>query len=125
MPDPTVELFDQLGRRGHDPLLEQVHGTVRFDLASNDGIRCWLVEIDDGTVKVSRDQRDADCVVLTTKVRFDRIATGRANAFAMLLRAEIVVHGDVQLLIVLERVLPGPPGARGPRQAVGIGSRRR
>jgi hypothetical protein len=119
VPDPTAELFDRLGRRGCDPLLEQARGTVRFDLASDTEILYWSVILDRGNVRVTRDEGDADCIVHTTKARFDKVATGAANAMAMLLRAEIIVHGDVQLLVVLERLLPGPPGARGPRMAVG------
>ncbi|GIH20891.1 SCP2 sterol-binding domain-containing protein [Rugosimonospora africana] len=120
MPDPTVELFDRLARRGHDPFLEQVRGTVRFDLATDAEILYWSVTIDRGNVRVSRDEGDADCIVHTTKARFDRVATGSANAMAMLLRAEMIVHGDVQLLVMLERLLPGPPGARGPQLALGL-----
>jgi predicted lipid carrier protein YhbT len=124
MPDPTVELFERLGRQGHEPLLDQVSGTVRFDLASNTEIQYWMVGIDRGSVRVSRTESDADCIVHTTKARFDRIATGEANALAMLLRAEIIVHGDVELLVVLERLLPGPPGARDPRPVAGAGGPR-
>ena len=32
MTDATTEFFDDLGRRGHEPLLERVSGTLRFDL---------------------------------------------------------------------------------------------
>jgi predicted lipid carrier protein YhbT len=125
MPDPTEELFNRLGNRGHDPLLEQIRGTVRFDLATDADTLYWLIEIDRGDVRISREQRDADCVINSTKARFDQIAAGRANAVAMMLRTDIVVHGDVQLLIVLERILPGPPGARGPRHSVVTESARR
>jgi hypothetical protein len=33
MTDPTAEFFDELGRRGHEPLLEKATGTLRFDIA--------------------------------------------------------------------------------------------
>ncbi|GAA5197730.1 hypothetical protein GCM10023322_69600 [Rugosimonospora acidiphila] len=119
MPDPTVELFERLGRRAHDPMLEYVRGTVRFDLATDAEILYWLVTIDDGDLRVTREEADADCVVHSTKARFDRIAIGSESAMAMLLRAEVVAHGDIQLLVLLERLLPGPPGAKGPRLAKG------
>ena len=115
MPDPTAELFNRLGRRGHDELLEQIQGSVRFDLAGMTEIDYWLVTVDKGDLRVTQEERDADCVVHTTRARFDQLASGQANAMAMLLRAEIIVHGNVQLLVVMERLLPGPPGARGPR----------
>ena len=30
--DPTVRFFDQLSRRGHEPLLRKLSGSVRFDI---------------------------------------------------------------------------------------------
>jgi predicted lipid carrier protein YhbT len=124
MPDPTVALFDWLGSRGHDPALEQIVGTIRFDLATDAEILHWMVRVEKGDVSVSRSDEDADCVVFTTKARLDEVAAGRANAMAMLLRAEVIVHGNIELLVALERLLPGPPGARGPRSPAGAGDRR-
>jgi predicted lipid carrier protein YhbT len=114
MLDPTVELFDRLRRHGHEPLLEHVEGSVRFDLADESGVDHWTVTISRGDLSVTREDRDADCIVSSAKARFDRVATGEDNAIAMLLRAEIVATGDVELLVVLERLLPGPPGASDP-----------
>ena len=34
MADATTEFFDELSERGHEPLLEKVTGTVRFDLGN-------------------------------------------------------------------------------------------
>jgi hypothetical protein len=33
-----------------------------------------------------------------------------------LLRGDITANGEVRLLVLLERLLPGPAGARGPRR---------
>lgn len=115
MLDPTVGLFERLGRHAHEPLLEHVAGTVRFDLGDESGrVDSWLVAIDYGDLRVTREYRDADCVVRAAKAGFDRVATGEDNAVAMLLRAEIVAEGNVLLLVLLERLLPGPPGACDP-----------
>lgn len=122
MLDPTVGLFERLGRRGHEPLLEHVKGTVRFDLADESGeILRWLVTVNSGDLTVTQENRDADCVVRATKAGFDRVATGADNAIAMLLRAEISPQGSIQLLVMLERLLPGPPGASDPVSAARSG----
>jgi hypothetical protein len=122
MLDPTVGLFDRLGRRGHEPLLEHVEGTVRFDLVDESGeIRSWLVVINRGDLSVTREKRGAACVVRTSKTGFDRVAKGEDNAIAMLLRSEIIAQGNIQLLVLLERLLPGPPGASDPVSAARSG----
>ena len=45
MPDSTDEFFDMLSRRRHEPLLEKVDATVRFDVADGDRIEHWRVQI--------------------------------------------------------------------------------
>ena len=112
MADPTSEFFDELGRRGHEPLLEKATGTVRFDLRNGKTVDRWLVTVRKGDVGVSRKNVAADCVVTADRALFDSVASGRTNAFAALLRGAMGVEGDVNLLVSFQRLLPGPPRAR-------------
>lgn len=123
MTDPTAELFDRLDRLRHDIRLENAKGTVRFDLAHDSQTDHWLVAIDKGDVSVSRGKGEADCIVTTDKALFDRVAKGEENAIAAMLRADIGIHGDLMLLVMMERLLPGPPNTRGPRRVASGGRR--
>jgi putative sterol carrier protein len=114
MADATTEFFDELSERGHEPLLEKVTGTVRFDLGARRQTDHWLVAIVKGDVAVSRKNAPADCTVQMDKALFDGIASGRENAVAALLRGAIGIEGDIELLMLFERLFPGPPGAKGP-----------
>ena len=109
MADPTAEFFDSLAERGHEPLLEKATGTLRFDLRDGKKVDRWLVAVDKGDIAVSRRNVRADCVVSADKALFDRIASGKANALAAMLRGEMGVEGDVRLLVAFQRLLPGPP----------------
>lgn len=123
----TAEFFDDLGRRGHEPLLESADGSLRFDLADGDEVEHWLVRIHKGDVSVSREKAGADCVVGADKALFDAVASGEANAMAAVLRGALRVDGEVELLVLIQRLLPGPPGSqrsRRPAPAAG-GSRER
>jgi hypothetical protein len=42
MIDATAEFFDALVERGHEPLLENATGTVRFDLKDGKKMDRWL-----------------------------------------------------------------------------------
>jgi putative sterol carrier protein len=103
----TEELFEGLKQRGHEPLLEQAQGTLRFEL-ENGQPRRWFVEVDKGDVVVSHANRKADATVHADAQLFDRIVRGEVNAMAAVLRGAVTVDGDPQLLMLFQRLFPGP-----------------
>ena len=112
MADPTVEFFDELARRGHEPLFEKATGTVRFDLKDGKKTDHWLVTVAKGDLAVSRRNTRADCVVTTDRALFDGVASGKTNGMAAVLRGAMTVEGDVQLLVLFLRLFPGSKRAR-------------
>jgi hypothetical protein len=116
--DPTAEFFDELARRDHEPLLAKAKGTARFDVVDGARTLRWLVSIDRGNIRVSRRNARADAVVRTDKASFDRAAAGELNFLAAVLRSEVAVEGDLRLLVLLQRLFPGPVRRRPKRQGV-------
>jgi putative sterol carrier protein len=110
--DPTAEFFGALVEHGRDPLLERANGTVRFDLKEGKRVDRWLVSLENGEVTVSRGTGDADCVVRADKALFDEIAAGKENGTAAVLRGAMTIDGEMQLMMVLRRVFPGPRARR-------------
>jgi putative sterol carrier protein len=109
MPDATTEFFTGLAERGHEPLLEKAKGSLRFELV-DDGRRArWLVEIDHGDLAVSHRNARADCVIRAERALFDRLATGEENAVAAVLRGDLGIDGNRQLIVLFQRLLPAPP----------------
>ena len=125
MTDATAEFFDALVERGHEPLLEKAKGTLRFDLKDGKKTDRWLVTIDKGDLAVSRQNLRADCVVTADKSLFDGIASGKTNVMAALLRGAMGVEGDVQLLVLFQRLFPGPPRSRRRRPTAAPARRQR
>jgi putative sterol carrier protein len=119
MADTTMQFFEALGRRGHEPMLEKVRASMRFDLANGGRTERWLVSVDKGDIAVSRRNARADCVVRVDRTLFEGLASGRVNAMAALLRGAIGVEGDPQLIVLFQRLLPSPPGSRDPRTSAG------
>lgn len=107
--DATTKFFEGLEARGHEPRLEKVKGTMRFDLTNGKRTARWLVAIDKGDVAVSHKNAKADCVVRTDSALFEGIASGQVNAFAAALRGMIAIDGDPELLVVFQRLFPEPP----------------
>ena len=116
-------LFEELGRRGHEPLLEKVSGTIRFEIVNGRQTDRWLVSIHKGDLTVSRKNVRADCTLRTDKAVFDRVASGKMNAMAATLRGDIALEGDSELLVPFQRLLPGPPRRRGRLRATAAGRR--
>ena len=112
MTDATKEFFEDLSARGHEPLLEKATGTMRIELSNGKRRARWLVTIKKGDVAVSHANAKADCVVRMNQALFDQIVSGRENATAALLRGLVAVEGNPQLLVLFQRLFPGPPKGR-------------
>jgi putative sterol carrier protein len=104
MSDLSPDLIMELGQNADHALLRKAAGTVRFDLENGKRVEHLLLRIDEDGVSVSRKKAPADCVARGNEAIFARIATGEANAFAAVLRGEIVIDGDVRLLLLAQRV---------------------
>jgi putative sterol carrier protein len=125
MTDATTDFFDALARRGHEPLLDKARGTVRIELVNGKQTERWLLAFDKGDITVSHRNARADVTLRTSKASFDEMAAGKMNAAAAVLRGEVAIEGDWELMVFFQRLLPGPPVSRKRRPAGGDGGRRR
>ncbi|MFF5175073.1 SCP2 sterol-binding domain-containing protein [Micromonospora sp. NPDC000089] len=116
MVDATTRFFEDLDRRGYEPLLDKTSGTLRFDLHEGAQTTHWLLQIDRGRLHVSQEDREADTVVGTSPALFEDLAAGREHGLAALLRGDMTVMGDARLVVQVERVFPGSPDDQGPRR---------
>jgi alkyl sulfatase BDS1-like metallo-beta-lactamase superfamily hydrolase len=116
MTDPTMEFFDDLAQRGHEPLLRNASGTMRFEITNGKKTETWFVTIDKGNLTVSRSGGAADSTLVVTKAVFDKLASGEASAVAEVLRGTLTIEGDWRLLVLFRRILPGPSSTK-PRSA--------
>jgi putative sterol carrier protein len=104
----TSEFFDELDAQPH-PLLARTTGTIRFDVTHGDRTEYWHLTISKGDITVSHEPDDADSIVRVERMLFDDIVCGRANAMSAVLRGEVGVEGDPELLTRFQRMFPGPP----------------
>jgi putative sterol carrier protein len=109
----TEAFFAELGERGHEPLLEKAKGTVRVELRRGRQVDRWLVAIDRGDVSVSHRNVAADVTLRTTRELFDGLASGEVNTMAAVLRGAVEFEGDPELLVLFQRLFPGPPAGGG------------
>ena len=111
----TGEFLERLSAVEHEPLLAGLTTSVTLEVIDGERIKRWSIHIEDGRVTTSaRAARDSTCLVRAERAVLDALARGEVNATAALLRGTIEAEGDPEVLLRLQRVFPGPPGARGP-----------
>ena len=111
MADAATEFFDDLGRRGHEPLLEKATGIVGFDLVDGKTTDRWLVATNKGDIAVSHKGGDADLTLTMDSELFDHLARGEANLVTAVLRGEVAINGAWQMMVLVRRLFPGSPSA--------------
>jgi predicted lipid carrier protein YhbT len=104
--DPTAAFFEDLKQREYEPLLARKTGSVRFELQNGPDVERWLVEFDHGKIMVSKRNRSADSTVRADRKLFDRIVQGKANAVTAVLRSEMALSGDWNVMILFQRLFP-------------------
>jgi putative sterol carrier protein len=105
---PTAAFVDDLRRRGHEPLLSTTRGTVRIEVTGGGRAERWLIAIDRGTIEVADGGGPAGCTLRADRAFFDDLVRGRENAVASVLRGALDVEGDWALLLLFQRLFPGP-----------------
>lgn len=114
--DPTAAFFAELAARGHEPLLRKASGRTQFEVKDGRRTQRWLVAVDRGDLTVTPGAGTAQCVVRADKQLFDRLASGKLNAVAAVLRGELEVDGDWRLLVLVQRLFPGSRRSRAGRR---------
>ncbi|WP_422739326.1 SCP2 sterol-binding domain-containing protein [Micromonospora sp. WMMD729] len=112
----ATSYLEQLDTGRRFDLPETTTGTLRLDLRDDGYTEHWYLTVADQHIKVTRSADDADLVVRASRAIFDELVSGDLPPGTALLRNELTLRGDMRLLLVLRRVLPGPKGARHPRE---------
>jgi putative sterol carrier protein len=120
MSDATAQFLAELDSAGQEPRLGRAEGTVRIELVRGGRTERWYLDARRGEVNVSRKRIPYDCTVRTSGALFDGMVTGQVNALTALLRGELEVEGNPEMLVLVQRLFPGPPAA-----ASGAGRTRR
>lgn len=134
----TLEFFDELSRRGHQPLLQRVQATIRFEVSDDtvdtvgadaaDGDRSRRlsrqVTVDHGDLSISGDDAAADptaadVTITCTASELDDLVNGRTSAMASLLRGALTVQGDPELVVLAQRLFSRSPAVTGATGATG------
>ena len=122
--DTTTKFFEDLAARKHEPSLERLTATFRFDLVDARKTDRWFLAVTRGDLAVSHRNQKADCVLRADKGLFRQLTTGKRGVLAAVLRCELVLEGDPRRLVLAQRLFPGPAARRRPHPTGGRARRR-
>jgi putative sterol carrier protein len=109
--DMVEEHLRGLAERGYEPLLAKTSGTLVVDLLGGAQPDRWTMTVDKGMVSLARGGTDADATITVDRSLFEQMLQGHVNAMAAVLRGAVTISGDLQLLLSIQRIFPGPDGA--------------
>jgi len=106
----TIETFIEGIAGEPQPLLSGTSGKLLFEIRDRDATNHRLFEVDKGVVAMRTGDHttEADATVTGERALIDDIAQGRANAMTAMLRGDLVVEGNAELLVLFSRLFPGP-----------------
>ncbi|MEU5906467.1 SCP2 sterol-binding domain-containing protein [Micromonospora sp. NPDC047467] len=116
MTEATERFFESLPARAPAILCGLADGALQIDLSTGQQTEQWMVRMQPGTVRISRERGPADAIWSCDAALFDRLITGEAQGIAAVLRNESTFSGNVVLFLAFRRFFPDPPGTRDPRE---------
>ena len=97
----TRELFETLESRIDASKTAGMNNSYLFDI---DGAGKWKVDVQDGSVKVTEDEEDADVTITTSDETFEKITSGEQNATSAYMTGKLKVKGDMGAAMKLQKL---------------------
>src|SRR6266705_850045 len=110
MSDTTQAFFERLAKRGNEPLLHSVSGTIQWDIADAGS---WFVLVKNGALTVSKERAGADCVIACSREDFDRMVVGKQNPTTLFMQGRMKITGNLGLAQIFQRLFPDESLASG------------
>jgi putative sterol carrier protein len=99
---PTArEFFEGLEARVDPSKTAGMTNSYVFDI---DGAGTWKVDVDDGTVKVTEGEGDADATISASEETFEQIASGDLNATTAYMTGKLKIKGDMGAAMKLQKL---------------------
>jgi putative sterol carrier protein len=97
----TREFFETLESRVDASKTAGMNNSYLFDI---DGAGKWKVDVQDGSVKVTENEEDADVTITTSEETFEKITSGEQNATSAYMTGKLKVKGDMGAAMKLQKL---------------------
>ena len=103
MSDTTQTFFERLAKRGYEPLLHSVSGTIQCDI---EDAGSWFVVVKNGSLTVNKNTAEANCVIACSREDFERMVMGKQNPTTLFMQGKMIITGDIVLAQMFQRLFP-------------------
>jgi putative sterol carrier protein len=97
----TRDFFESLESRVDQSKTAGMNNSYLFDI---DGAGKWLVQVEDGKVKVSEGGDDADAVITASEETFTKLVSGEQNPTSAYMTGKLKVKGDMGAAMKLQKL---------------------
>jgi hypothetical protein len=97
----------------HDAI-RHARGTLRIDVVDDGVTEQRFVTMHDGNVTVTESDAPADAILCGERELMNAVLSGSKDAMTAVLRGDMIAEGDLVLLAMFQRLVPGAPGAVAP-----------
>jgi putative sterol carrier protein len=97
----TRDFFESLETRVDQSKTAGMNNSYLFDI---DGAGKWLVQVEDGKVKVSEGGDDADAVITASEETFTKLVSGEQNPTSAYMTGKLKVKGDMGAAMKLQKL---------------------
>jgi putative sterol carrier protein len=95
------EFFETLESRVDPAKTAGMSNSYLFDI---DGAGKWKVDVQDGAVKVSEGEGDADATISTSEETFEKMVSGEQNPTSAYMTGKLKVKGDMGAAMKLQKL---------------------
>jgi putative sterol carrier protein len=95
------DFFDTLETRVDPAKTSGMNNSYLFDI---DGAGKWKVNVQDGNVKVTEGEQEADVTITTSEETFEKIVSGEQNATSAYMTGKLQVKGDMGAAMKLQKL---------------------
>jgi putative sterol carrier protein len=97
----TREFFESLESRVNESKTAGMSNSFLFDI---DGAGKWKVDVNDGRVRVTEGEADADAIISTSEETFTKLINGEQNPTSAYMTGKLKVKGDMGAAMKLQKL---------------------
>mmetsp|Transcript_51985 Transcript_51985/g.111139 ORF Transcript_51985/g.111139 Transcript_51985/m.111139 type:complete len:110 (-) Transcript_51985:50-379(-) len=88
-------VFKELAKRINADMVKQVGVVYRFDITDGDAKKSWMVDLKNGSGKITEGEGKAQCTIIMSDSNFVKLMNGSLNPMEAFMGGKLKIRGDL------------------------------